>query len=104
MVMTATLDEPKCVLIASDDPAVRVFARNSLIAESRYLFDCKLSDLRAMVRAIQIDVLVVIADRTSALVEMLRDALAGTRIPARRVAVVSSAADARLVALEALAD
>lgn len=102
--MTATLDEPKCVCIVSDDPAVRVFARNSLIAESRYLFDCKLADVRAIVRAVQIDVLVVIAERTTALIETLRDALAGARIPARRVAVVSSAADARLAALEALGD
>jgi len=103
MLMTAR-EEPKCVLIAADDPAIRAFTRNSLIAESRYLFDCKVEDIAAVVRSVKIDVVVVIGERTAALVESLRSALAGARIPSRRIAVVTNAADARAVALQALAD
>ena len=103
MVTTAAANKPKCVLIVCDDPALRGFARNSLIAESRYVFDCKVSDMCAMIRSVQIDVVVVIAERTIGLVEQVRDAFVGARIPARRIAVVSTAADARIAALEALA-
>jgi hypothetical protein len=94
--------ELACVLIVSDDPAIRGFARNTLITETRYLFDCKLADMEVMIRSFKIDVLVVIGERTRALIEKVRDVLAGVRIPARRVAVVDSAADVRDVALQAL--
>jgi hypothetical protein len=103
MMTTAAVDVPKCVLIVADDPAVRAFARKSLLGESRYVFECKVADMRAMILSFQIDVLVVIGDRTPGLIEKLREALMGARIAARHVAVVSSAADARTIALEALA-
>jgi hypothetical protein len=102
MVTTAAVAKPKCVLIVSDDPAVRVFARNSLVAESRYVFECKVADIGVMIRSFHVDVVVVIGERTSELVKQLRESFEGARIPARSIAVVSSAADARAVALEAL--
>jgi hypothetical protein len=104
MPMTATLDsDPKCVLIVSDDPAVRAFARNTVIGETRYVFDCKLADLAVMIRSIRIDALVVVSDRAGATIKQLREALVGARIPPRRVAVVESAGDVRDVVLTALA-
>ena len=89
------LGQPRTVLLVADDPQTREMIRESVLAMGHYIFVCKIDDLGSLIRSFRIDALVVMAERTGLLVAKLREAIAIARIPARQIAIVSTADEAR---------
>jgi hypothetical protein len=85
----------KTVVIVADEPEVRGAIRTSLGGDGHYVLECRIGDLRNLIRSIKVDAISVVGERTSLLVAQLREAIAGVQISARHISLVSSATDAQ---------
>ena len=84
------------LLLVANDPATRALARQ-VLSDPRYrVFECPADDLSTFARSIQIDIVVMIGERTRALQAKLRAELADHPIPADRIVVARSISQARL--------
>lgn len=83
--------EIPAVLVVSDDPAVRARAREAIADQARYVFACRLEDVPALMRSVYIHTVVFVGERKEPVqVARLRETLASSRIPARRLILASS--------------
>lgn len=87
------------VVIVGEPSLARRAVPASFADHGLRVFTCELGDLSSFVRAVQISALIVIGDRSGHFLAQLREAIAGARVSARRITIVSTVEEARSAVL-----
>lgn len=82
--------ELPAVLVVSDDPVARARARAAIADRARYIFECGLDDVPSMMRSVYVHTVIVLGDDKPLQLARLREVLAGSQVPARRLILATS--------------